>query len=111
MHRSLKVLLTLSYLIGLIYVATHISTDFFRWITNNFIPYEQQNLLTAVITYPAVIYLIYRLWSFKNVDNSTKGSWTFLLLFFGVITIPLYIWKIDYDLMEKNQKTTLHNTV
>lgn len=109
MNIPAKILLTVAYTIGLIYVATFFSVDFFRWYTNNIISYEQQNLMLAVITYPTLIYLIYRFWSFKNIDNSTKGIWTFILLFFGVIKIPIYVWKADDDLVRRHQKITLHN--
>ena len=111
MKRLTKIILTLAYLVGLIYVATLISPDFFLWITINVAPYEQQTIFFAAITYPAIIFLIFRLWSYKNIDQSTKGSWTFLLLFFGIITIPYYVWKKDYDLLQSNQEITLHNTI
>ena len=113
MNNTIKILLTFLYLIILVVVVSLIITDS-KWITNNIFPFEQQIVLIALITlisYSALGYLIHRLWTFKNLHNSTKVNWTFRLLFFGIFIMPFYIWKTDNELRHKIQKTTLHNTV
>jgi len=40
-----------------------------------------------------IIYLLKKLWSFKNIDKSIKNDWTWLLIFFAVICSPIFIWK------------------
>lgn len=63
MNSSIKILLTIIYLIVLIFVATLFNADFAVWITDNFISFEHQIFLIALITYPMVTYLLFRLWS------------------------------------------------
>ena len=109
MNKLTKIILTIPALIGLIYMITFWSIDFFRWITNNIVPFEYQNLVVSIIFYPALIFLIYSLWSYKKVDKENKWKWTFILIFFGIIAMPIYVWKTDDDLREKNKKNTLHN--
>ncbi len=91
----LKLLLTISYLVVLIYMITFYNVDFFLWITNNVVPFEFQNIVISLLYLPALLYLIYRIWTFKNIDKNTKGNWTVLLLFVSVVTMPIYIWRKD----------------
>lgn len=90
-----KILLTIANLIGLVYLATFFSVDLFRWITNNVMPFEYQNIIINAIYFPSLLYLIHRIWSFKNIEKNIKWNWTLLLIFLNVITISIYIWKKD----------------
>ena len=99
-----KVVLTLSWIIVLIYMITFISNEFFKWFTLNIIPFEYQNLVINCIYFPALIYLIYRIWSFKHTDKHQKWKWTFALLFAGMIFMPIYIWKKDDSFMQEQKK-------
>jgi|TARA_R100001460_G_scaffold67437_3_gene107800 hypothetical protein len=98
----LKILLTISYLVGLAYAVTFYYIDFFLWITNNLVPFEYQNLLVCILYLPALAYLIFRIWKFKNIDKNTKGNWTVLLLFVSIVTMPIYIWRKDDIFIEEN---------
>ena|SRR5690606_18610190 len=102
MKTYLKLLLTISYLLSLIYTITFFNVDFFRWITNNVLPYEYQTVVVNLIYLPALVYLIYRIWTFKNINKNMKGNWTVFLIFVGIITMPIYIWKKDDDFIEQN---------
>lgn len=99
-----KVFLTISYLVGLAYLVTFYCIDLFRWITNNLIPFEYQNIFVSIIYYPAMFYLIYRIWTFKNIAKKTKGNWTVLLLFLNIVTMPIYIWRTDDMFVKQNDE-------
>lgn len=90
------------YSIGLIYMMTFYNVNLFRWITNNIIQFEYQNLLVSLLYFPLVLFVIYRIWSFKNIEKNTKGNWTVLLIFLSIVTIPIYIWKKDDDFVKRN---------
>jgi hypothetical protein len=105
MKLYLKILLTISYLISLIYALTFWNIDLFLWITNNLVPFEYQNLLVCILYIPALAYLIFRIWTFKNIDKNKKGNWTVLLLFLSVITMPIYIWRKDEVFVNENDNT------
>ena len=99
-----KVALTLSWFVIMIYMITFLSIDFFRWFTLNIIPFEYQNLVINLIYFPALIYLIYRVWSFEHSDKNQKWKWTLALLLLGIIFMPIYIWKKDDSLIEEQKK-------
>ena len=101
-----KVILTIPAFIGLIYVLTFFSVDFFLWISKNIIPFEYQTLTVGIVSYPPMIYIIYRLWSFKNIEKEIKWNWTFLLILFTIVTMPIYIWKKDDELIKENNINT-----
>lgn len=49
------------------------------------------------------LYLIRLLWRFENLNRQQKKEWTWLLLLFSEITIPIYLWrKIDQHLQTTN---------
>ncbi|RFN58545.1 hypothetical protein [Marixanthomonas ophiurae] len=102
-----KIILTIPVVIGLIYTLTFFSVDFFLWISKNIAPFEYQTLTVGIIIYPPMIYIIYRLWSFKNIEKEIKWNWTFLLILFTIVTMPMYIWKKDDELFKENK----HNTI
>jgi len=102
MKEYLKILLTISYLISLIYAISFWSVDLFRWITNHILPFEYQNTVVNLLYLPALSYLIYRIWTFKNIDKNTKGNWTVLLLFLSLVTMPIYIWRKDDIFIKQN---------
>ena len=101
-----KIILTTPVVIGLIHTLTFFSVNFFLWISKNIVPFEYQNLVVSLFFYPALIYLIYRLWSFKNIKKEVKWNWTFLLILFTIVTMPIYIWKKDDELIKENNINT-----
>lgn len=103
MKLYLKILLTILYSVGLIYTISFWSVDLFLWITNNILPLEYQNIFISLLYFPGLLYLIYRIWRFKNIDSNAKGNWTLLLFFLGIITMPLYIWKRDDMFIKQNR--------
>ena len=104
MNNFEKVLLTIPSFIGFIYMLTFWSIELFLWITNNLVPFEYQNLIFSLILYPSLAYLIYRIWTFKNINKNIKWNWTFLILFFSIITAPYYIWNKDDTFKIQNNK-------
>lgn len=97
-----KIILTIPAFIGLIYTLTFFSVDLYLWIINNIISFEYHNLTISIIIYPTIAYLIYRLWSFENIEKEIKWNWTFLLILFSLVTMPIYIWKKDDELIKEN---------
>jgi hypothetical protein len=103
MSKLTKILLTIPSLIWLVYIITFWNNDLFIWVTNNIVSFEYQPLIVGILIYSVLIYLIYRIWSYKNIDKDHKWQWTFFLFIFNVITVPLYVWKKDDELIKKNK--------
>ncbi len=84
------------------YRITFFNVDFFKWINNNIVDFEFQNLVVSAIYFPSLLFLIYRIWAFKNIDKNTKGNWTVLLIFVSIVTMPVYIWRKDDVFIKQN---------
>ena len=110
MTKLIKILLTIPSIVGLIYLFTFWSIEFFSWITNNVIGFEYQAPIVNVLILTQIGYLIYRLWNYKNIDKDKKIMWTVLLVIFNCITSLIFIWKKDNEFKQLN-KNTVHNTV
>ena len=102
MNRVTKILLTIPSIIGIAYMATFWSNDFFVWITNNVIDFEYQIPIINGIVLLQIGYLIYRLWNYKNIEKKTKTEWTYILIIFNVISSLIFIWKKDNELNKIN---------
>jgi len=100
-----KVLLSIPSIIGLAYMWTFIDPKSIAWISNNFVSFKYQSPILTSLILIQLGYLIYRLWSYKNIGREKKTEWTFLLIVFNVITCLFYIWQKDgqFELMNQRQ--------
>ena len=109
MTKLTKILLTIPSVIGIVYMITFLSIDFFKWITNNIVGYEYQTPILYGLIILQSGYLIYRLWNYKNVKKKVKVEWTWLLIIGNFITSLFFIWKKENELTQKNKKTVHNN--
>lgn len=61
-------------------------------------------LALLVLTLIQLIFLISRLWKYKNIEKSIKSRWTILILFYNLLITPYYIWVTDDKLQAENQQ-------
>ncbi len=102
MTKLTKILLTIPSIIGIVYMLTFLSVDFFKWITNNIIGFEYQGIIVNGIILMQIGYLIYRLWNYKNVERKIKMEWTWLLIIFNFLSSLIFIWKKDTEFKNLN---------
>lgn len=110
MTKLTKIILTIPSIIGIVYMVTFLSNDFFKWITNNIVGFEYQGPIVNGLILIQIAYLIYRLWNYKNVEKKIKTEWTCFLVIFNFISSLFFIWKKDSALNEMN-KNTVHNNI
>ena len=99
-----KILLSIPSIIGLVYIWTFINPKSIVWFSKNIVSYEFQSPIVNSLVLFQLGYLIFRLWSYKNIEKELKSEWTFLLIFFNVVTCLIYIWKKDDQFELMNQK-------
>ena len=105
-----KVFLSIPSIIGIIYMFSFWSMDFFRWISSTIVSYEYQAPIINGLVLFQTGYLIYRVWTYKNLPKSKKTNWTTLLVVFNVISSLIFIWIKDKELGIENENTS-PNTV
>lgn len=79
----------------------------FTWLLPDMNAYFIWTLIINAAILISMIILIIRLWNFNFVERSKKTTWTWLMLFFNIITILIYIWGIDDKLLENDNKKHL----
>lgn len=104
MNKSQKILLSIPSIIGLLFMFVYIFPTKFSWLLHGMNSYYiwVGSINTAIFT--TVIILIRRLWTFKKVDKSTRWIWTLNMMFFHALAILVYVWKVDKQMITKNQK-------
>lgn len=94
MNKFIKILLTLPAIIEFVYYFTYILPQNFIWLTQIeselYLPQIIQVLLMI-----SVIVSIKRLWNYKNISRDKKWPWTFGLIIFNFIAIPIYLWHME----------------
>ncbi len=105
MKSIIKVLLSIPSIIGLAYLWTFIDPKSIAWFSNNLVSYEYQSPIVNSLILIQLVFLLYRLWSYKNIEKEKKSAWTFLLIAFNVVTSLIYIWQKDDQFESMNQKT------
>jgi len=63
--------------------------------------------LISIFTFSIIqlIYLIRKLWSYKNLKKSIKTNWTWLLIIYTSITSLIFIWKKIDEFENSNNQT------
>lgn len=102
MNNLTKFLLTIPSIVAILYLLTFFSVDFFQWVTQHLISYKYLDRFVNVIMMIQLVYLIYRIWQYKNINKDNKALWTVLILMFNFIACLLYIWKKDDELRRKD---------
>ena len=100
MNKLSKILWSIPSIIGIVYIFSFFSVDLFKWITNHVATFEYQAPIVNGLILIQMIYLIYRLWSYKHVDKSKKTVWTVLLIIFNCIAALIFIWKKDTEFQQ-----------
>jgi len=93
MNNITKTLLTIPPILTIGYYITFIFPMEFAWLFPTMKSYNSQMIILWIMNLFQIIYLLKKLWSFKNIDKSIKNDWTWLLIFFAVICSPIFIWK------------------
>jgi hypothetical protein len=106
-----KILLTIPSVLSFLYMFTFWFPTKFVWLIPSIKVYYIQMLALQILTVGQLIFLIVRLWSFKNIKKSVKSNWTWYLILFNFITCPIYIWKNDSELIQAERKSTMGNNV
>lgn len=104
MKSIIKVLLSIPSIIGLAYLWTFIDPKSIALFSNNLVSYEYQSPIVNSLILIQLVFLLYRLWSYKNLEKEKKSAWTFLLIAFNVVTSLIYIWQKDDQFESMNQK-------
>lgn len=76
-----------------------------HWLVPTMNVYYTQIFSISILTIFQLIYLIRKLWSYKNLKKSTKTNWTWLLIIYASITSLIFIWK-KIDEFENSNKHT-----
>lgn len=60
-----------------------------------------------LLAFISLLFLIYRVWSFREIRKYHKWTWTLLLIYLPIIASVFYIWKKDSEfIIENNLGTT-----
>lgn len=93
MPKALKIALTLPSLLGFSYLLIAWFPEEFHWLVPSMkAHYIQIASLQGLIILQLVV-LIRKLWSFEGLAKSKKKEWTWLLILYGLVTAPIFIWK------------------
>lgn len=102
MSFSQKLLLSIPSVLGILYLITLWFPTKFGWLYPTMTLYNIQMIVLSVLVILQLIILIRKLWSFKNIEKSTKTNWTLLLIFFAQISAWVFIWKKIDEFEGKN---------
>ena len=105
-----KILLTIPSILVFTYMVTFWFPTEFQWLIPDMKSYYIQIFTIQGLTIIQIIFLIFRLRSFKNIEKSIKTDWVWLLILFSSITSLIYIWNKDAEFEQMN-KNAVHNTV
>lgn len=103
MKISTKILTSIPSILSLLILFDMFTFDFVWRIFYSMKAYYLQLALIFILMVIAWVYLIRKLWLYKNIEKSEKTLWTFIILFaFSQITTLYYIWIKDKKLMKQN---------
>lgn len=93
MDRVEKIVLTTVDAIHLFYILPFAFPVEFKSIFPSMEAYNYQMVTLSILTISRIVYLLTKLWAFNNLDKGLRWEWTFFMLFFGTIAVPMFIWK------------------
>jgi heme/copper-type cytochrome/quinol oxidase subunit 4 len=104
MRKSTKILLSIPSFLVLSYMVTLWFPTKFLWLAPTMNEYYIQIFIIQGLTIIQLIFLIKKLWSFKNLEKSKKSEWTWILILFSSISSLIFIWnKVDeFEVLNKN---------
>ena len=88
-----KISLTIPPILSIGYFVTFASPSDFAWLFPTMKSYNIQMIILWGLNLFQLIYLINKLWSFKEIDKSIKNEWTWILIFFSAISSLIFIWQ------------------
>jgi hypothetical protein len=109
MERITKIVLSIPSVLGFGYMFTFWFPQDFHWLVPSMEAYYVQVGTLQALTITQMIILLRKLWSFKNIENSKKSEWTWLLILFNSITSLIFIWKRVDQFEALNNQVTLKN--
>lgn len=89
MSLLIKIILSIIVILTIVYACVH----FFATTPVSFVNDRNHYMLMAINAL-VLIYLLYRLFSFKKTTQETKVLWAFLLIFISP-SMLYYIWSTD----------------
>ncbi len=57
--------------------------------------YHVQNIMVFLLGLIPVIYLLKRIWSYKQLKRSIKWNWTWAMVLTSWVSVPIYVWAMD----------------
>lgn len=105
MKTSTKILMSIPSIFSLFIIFDMMTVELMWRTFPTMEAYYFQLISIFVLLVLAWIYLIRKLWSYKNIKKSRKSLWTFIMLFaFSQITTLYYIWIKDKQLEIENNR-------
>ncbi len=109
MKYSLKILLSLPSIIGLVFLITILIPGLKNWVNQNVTATSKIGIYIIGLGIIQFVLLTIRVWSFKNISRNKKGEETFYLFSFNYFAALNYIWKTDREFVKMEK--TMHNNV
>lgn len=106
MCRSSKILLSIPSVIVLFYTITFFFPVEFQWVFTSMESYYIQTVTSKILTIIQVIFLVRKVWSYRNIEKQKKKEWTWILILFNSISCLVFLWyKIDeFETLDKSSK-------
>ena len=104
LNRITKIVLSIPSIIGFIFLISLFVPELKNWI-EKYLEREIQGIIVLTLVIIQATILIFRIWSFKNVDRNKKGENTYYLIGFNFIAALSYIWNTDDYFIKLNEKS------
>jgi|TARA_R110000851_G_scaffold316446_1_gene479524 hypothetical protein len=105
LNRITKIALSIPSIIGSIFLISLFLPDLKKW-TERYLEIEIQGIIIITLVAIQVTILIFRIWSFKNIEKNKKGENTYYLIGLNFISALSYIWKTDDYFIKLNKKNS-----
>ncbi len=99
-----KILLSLPFFLSWVDVLTYFFVAVYMAFVDGFENAEAITHLVLAAELLVWIFLLHRVWNFKEVEKKEKWKWTFLFTFFFGIAMIIYIWFFDNEIAEERIK-------
>lgn len=103
LNKITKIALSIPSILGFIFLISLFLPALKNW-TEKYLEREIQGIIILTLVAIQATILIFRIWSFKNIDKNKKGENTYFLIGFNFIAALSYIWKTDDYFIKMNKK-------